>query len=151
MDVKAHDLSVRTAWHRCNTHLPISCERVLIGQVILNLAFNAIEAMAGLPASRRLLRISTSTHENYAVVRVDDRGPGLPAGREERIFDGFSTKGADNGIGLSLCQSIVAKHDGTIWAEAGKRTGATFCFKIPLVSEAASAEHASLLNKAAQS
>jgi len=115
---------------------------VLIGQVILNLAFNAIEAMTGLPPARRLLRISTAVDGGYAVMRVDDRGPGLPAGREERIFEGFSTKVTGNGIGLSLCQSIVAKHGGTIWAETGKRTGATFCFKLPLAHDAQETEAA---------
>jgi len=142
VDVKARDLSVRTAWHRSSVALPVTCERVLIGQVILNLAFNAIEAMTGLVPSRRILRISTSIDGGYALMRVDDRGPGLPAEQKERIFEGFSTKVTGSGIGLSLCQSIVAKHGGTIWAETGKRTGATFCFKLPLAGEGEETEAA---------
>ncbi len=133
VELRARQMSVRVTWYLSEMPLMISCERVLIGQVILNLAFNAIEAMTELPAVRRLLRISTFREENSVFVRVEDRGPGLPIGREQKMFDGFfSTKKAGNGIGLSLCRNIVSKHDGSIWAEPGKQVGAVFFVKLPL-------------------
>lgn len=136
IELKARPLSVRTGWQLAEVALPIECERVLIGQVILNLAFNAIEELAQLRSVRRLVRISTAVRGNHALVRVEDRGRGLPAGRERRMFDGFfSTKTTGHGIGLSLCQNIVAKHGGVIWAEPAKQIGSVFCVELPLRSE----------------
>jgi PAS domain S-box-containing protein len=133
IELRARQMSVRVAWGVSDLPLSIRCERVLIGQVIINLAFNAIEAMAEVSAMRRLLRISSHLDGNDVLVRVEDRGRGLPIGREQKMFDGFfSTKKGGNGIGLSLCQNIISKHGGTIWAERGQQAGAVFLIKLPL-------------------
>jgi C4-dicarboxylate-specific signal transduction histidine kinase len=133
IELRARQMSVRVAWSISELPLMVRCERVLIGQVIINLAFNAIDAMAEVPAARRLLRIASSPDADHVLVRVEDRGRGLPIGREQKMFDGFfSTKKAGNGIGLSLCQNIVSKHGGTIWAEQAKQVGAVFLVKLPL-------------------
>jgi len=133
IELRARQMSVRVAWSISELPLMVRCERVLVGQVIINLASNAIDAMAEVPAARRLLRIASSPDGDHVLVRVEDRGRGLPIGREQKMFDGFfSTKKAGNGIGLSLCQNIVSKHGGTIWAEQGKQVGAVFLVKLPL-------------------
>ncbi|HVY82432.1 MAG TPA: PAS domain S-box protein [Steroidobacteraceae bacterium] len=137
VELRARQASVRVNWYLTELPLAISCERVLIGQVILNLAFNAIDEMAELRAVRRLLRIATTLDERHAIVRVEDRGRGLPAGRESKMFDGFfSSKKTGHGIGLALCQNIVSKHGGTIWAEPAKQMGAVFAVKLPLATGA---------------
>ncbi|HEY2807515.1 MAG TPA: PAS domain S-box protein [Steroidobacteraceae bacterium] len=137
IELRARQMSVRVAWYLAEAPLSILCERVLIGQVILNLAFNAIDEMAELRASRRLLRLATTMDGAYALLRVEDRGRGLPAGREKKLFDGFfTTKATGNGIGLSLCQNIVSKHAGSIWAEPGKGQGTVFYVKLPLAQSA---------------
>jgi C4-dicarboxylate-specific signal transduction histidine kinase len=126
-------MAVRVAWSVSDLPLTVRCERVLIGQVIINLAFNAIDAMADVPTERRVLRIESSLDGDHVLVRVEDHGRGLPIGREQKMFDGFfSTKKAGSGIGLSLCQNIISKHGGTIWAEQGKQVGAVFLVKLPL-------------------
>jgi two-component system sensor kinase FixL len=133
IELRARQTSVRVAWSLADTPLKVLCERVLIGQVILNLAFNAIDAVAELRAPRRLLRLATVAEASHALLRVEDRGPGLPAGHQEKLFDGhFSSKVTGNGIGLSLCQSIVSKHAGSIWAEPGKLFGTVFFVRLPL-------------------
>ena len=138
IELRSRQMSVRVAWSLSDMPLKILCERVLIGQVILNLAFNAIDAMAELRAPRRLLRLATVADGPHALLRVEDRGPGLPAGHRDKLFDGhFSTKITGNGIGLSLCQSIVSKHAGSIWAEPGKLFGTVFVVRLPLEALAA--------------
>lgn len=133
IELKARPLSVRTTWQLSDLPLPVECERVLIGQVILNLAFNAIDELSQLRSVRRLMRISTAQDKGHALLRVEDRGRGLPAGRERRMFDGFfSTKMTGHGIGLALCQNIVAKHGGSIWAEPAPQMGSVFFVKLPL-------------------
>jgi signal transduction histidine kinase len=113
----------------------VSCEKVLIGQVILNLAFNAIEEMADLPAERRLLRIHASRDNDVALVRIEDCGRGIQAQAQEKLFDGFfSSKVSGNGIGLALCKNIIGRHRGDIWAQNLEPCGAVFSFSLPLAS-----------------
>lgn len=124
--------------------LPISCEKVLIGQVILNIAFNAIEEMAALPADRRTLRIETCTtgdDHDKAMLIVHDLGRGLPQAASQRIFDGFfSGKPGGNGIGLALCKSIVSRHRGDIWAQNRVPFGTSFAFSVPLCADLADSQ-----------
>ncbi|MCU1761148.1 PAS domain S-box protein [Pseudomonas sp. 14P_8.1_Bac3] len=115
----------------------VSCEKVLIGQVILNLAFNAIEEMSDLPFERRVLRIQASTDGDEALVRIEDRGRGIQAEAQEKLFDGFfSSKVSGNGIGLALCKNIIGRHRGDIWAQNLEPCGAVFTFSLPLASPA---------------
>ncbi|NUU38458.1 ATP-binding protein [Pseudomonas sp. C2B4] len=113
--------------------LRVSCEKVLIGQVILNLAFNAIEEMTDLPLERRVLRIQASRDGDVALVRIEDRGRGIQAEAQEKLFDGFfSSKVSGNGIGLALCKNIIGRHRGDIWAQNLEPCGAVFSFSLPL-------------------
>ncbi len=49
------------------------------------------------------------------------------------LFDwSDSTKPDGMGIGLSICRTIIAAHDGTIWLEKSGSTGSCFCFSLPL-------------------
>ncbi len=73
------------------------------------------------------------------VVSVGDRGPGLAAGEEERVFeklfrgsasDGSGERGA--GLGLAIARAIIAAHGGRIWAENRPGGGALFSFLLPL-------------------
>jgi len=70
-------------------------------------------------------------------VTVADRGPGIPAGEEARIFEKFyrpasapATSGI--GLGLTICRGIITAHGGRIWAAHRPGGGAAFHFTIPL-------------------
>jgi two-component system sensor histidine kinase KdpD len=70
------------------------------------------------------------------MVWVADRGPGLPPGEEERVFDKFhrasAAPEAGVGLGLSICRGIVNAHGGRIWAESRPGGGAVFRFTLPI-------------------
>jgi two-component system sensor histidine kinase KdpD len=73
------------------------------------------------------------------VVEVADRGPGIPAGREEEIFGRFyrspageTDGGAGSGLGLTICRGIIAAHGGRIWGDSRPGGGAAFRFTLPL-------------------
>ncbi|MFI1329860.1 ATP-binding protein [Streptomyces sp. NPDC020845] len=134
VDVRANQNSVALHWDRTAEALPVNCEKVLIGQVVLNLAFNAVEEMAQWPHERRTVVVATRRHDAYAVVEVRDTGRGLPHPPFGQIFDGaFSTKGNGHGIGLALSHRIVTRHGGDIQATENTPHGTVFRVRLPLL------------------
>ena len=133
IQLRARDDGVTVMIEQHDTALPIRCERVLIGQVILNLAFNAVEALTGARQSAGVVTLATSENEGTAELHVIDNGPGVPTEALGRLFDGFSSsKAGGNGIGLSLCKNIVSRHDGRIWAQHAASGGLDCRFALPL-------------------
>jgi signal transduction histidine kinase len=66
-------------------------------------------------------------------VSVSDSGSGISSDKLEHIFQPFfTTKENGMGMGLSLCQTIVEMHEGSIWAANGYNGGAIFRFTLPL-------------------
>jgi two-component system sensor histidine kinase KdpD len=68
---------------------------------------------------------------------VADRGPGIPAAEEDRIFEKFyrsagAPPGRGVGLGLTICRGIITAHGGRIWAENRAGGGAAFYFTLPL-------------------
>ena len=68
---------------------------------------------------------------------VLDRGPGIPAGEEERIFDRFHRADAartmpGSGLGLSIVRDVVARANGTVAASAREGGGASIGFTLPV-------------------
>ena len=108
-------------------------DKIQIGQVLLNLVRNSIEAMQGV--ARRELTIKTSlTNSDFVELIVSDTGPGLPEEIMSRLFQPFvTTKEKGMGIGLSICQTIVEAHGGSIWTSAGEGSGAIFHITLPAI------------------
>jgi two-component system, OmpR family, sensor kinase len=73
----------------------------------------------------------------YAVLRVNDHGPGVPVAERERIFEPFyrlpgaSERHGGVGLGLSLVRTIVERHKGTVVCEDAPGGGASFVLRIP--------------------
>lgn len=133
IQLRARDVGVTVVIEQHDAPLPIRCERVLIGQVILNLAFNAVEALTGAQQGAGVVTLATSQSGGAAELHVIDNGPGVADDALGRLFDGFSSsKAGGNGIGLSLCKNIVARHDGRIWAQRAVSGGLDCRFALPL-------------------
>jgi PAS domain S-box-containing protein len=111
----------------------VSVDRVQLQQVILNLLLNAADAMAGVEDRPRTLLVRTGLHDDGSVkLLVRDSGTGIDPATAGRLFDAFyTTKAKGMGVGLSISRSIIARHDGRLWAEANEGPGATFSFCIP--------------------
>jgi signal transduction histidine kinase len=111
----------------------IQGDRVQLQQVTLNLIINAIQAMSGLAAGVRELRITTENTESEGVrLAVRDSGPGLSSENFQRLFEPFyTTKPEGMGMGLSICRSIIEAHGGRLWAILCEPQGALFQFTIP--------------------
>jgi two-component system sensor kinase FixL len=133
VDVRAQQNSVGLRWERTDEELPVHCEQVLVGQVVMNLAFNAVEEMARWPVERRTVTVVTRRAGAYAEVEVRDAGQGLAAFPSDDVFGGaFSSKESGHGIGLALSHRIVTRHGGTIEACENAPHGAVFRFRLPL-------------------
>jgi len=94
-------------------------DAVMLEQVILNLARNAIEAMADVPPGRRVLVITARRDDGAgARISVRDFGAGIPEAVAEQLFSPFfTTKAEGMGMGLSICRSIVEAHGGRLTFE----------------------------------
>jgi PAS domain S-box-containing protein len=112
----------------------IGCVTTQIGQVMLNLIVNAIQAMeVGQRGPRRLdLRIHGTAEQQ--TFEISDSGPGIPPEAQPRLFDPFySTKpvGEGTGLGLAISHGIVEGHGGRIEVESKLGSGATFRVTLP--------------------
>ncbi|MEU9454539.1 PAS domain S-box protein [Streptomyces sp. NPDC048277] len=133
VDVRAQQNAVALRWELAQDPLPVHCETVLIGQVVMNLAFNAVEEMARWPAEERSVTVATRRDGPYAEVEVRDNGQGLSAFPSGSVFDGaFSSKENGHGIGLALSHRIITRHGGSIEAHENTPRGAVFRFRLPL-------------------
>ncbi|MFI0448842.1 ATP-binding protein [Actinomadura sp. 6N118] len=111
--------------------VPVRCERVLTGQVVLNLCFNAIDEMAECAVSTRRIRLSTCDRGDEGVCTVADRGRGF---RRDPFTESFTEKAHGSGIGLALSHRIITRQHGKIWSEPRDGGGSTLGFALPLSS-----------------
>jgi signal transduction histidine kinase len=99
-----------------------------------NLIQNAQQALAGRPGGEARITVETELDGGWAVVRVTDNGPGVPAEALPRIFEPFFTtkrKGDGTGLGLGIARQIVHKHGGAVSCES--RPGLTrFEVRLPI-------------------
>jgi two-component system sensor kinase FixL len=132
----AREAGVRVELRLDATPPSVLIDAVQLQQVCLNLIRNAIDAMRDKPEGERILEISSrvdgATHE----LGFDDRGPGVSEVIRQRLFHPFFTTKPDGmGMGLSISQSIVAAHGGTLKYQANEHGGARFVIALPLVTE----------------
>ncbi len=123
-----------------DTSLPdLTGDREQLIQAILNIARNAAQAMDGrgeIVMRTRALRQVTLAKRRYRLaleLQVIDNGPGIPDDMRDKIFYPLvSGREGGSGLGLSLAQSFVHQHHGTI--EVSSRPGRTsFTLLLPLV------------------
>jgi C4-dicarboxylate-specific signal transduction histidine kinase len=116
---------------------PVLGDRVQLQQVIINLAVNAIEAMAADTSQPRELRIRSEVQEpdraaGSVIVAIEDSGPGLPMNDPEQMFTAFfTTKSEGLGMGLPISRTIIEAQGGSLWA-SNSAGGAVFQFRIPV-------------------
>ncbi|MGE5619514.1 MAG: ATP-binding protein [Sphingomonadaceae bacterium] len=130
---------------------PINCAPAQLLRVIANLISNAREAMG----DNGVLTITTAkvvrdryfgsynriAPGEYAMIRVEDTGSGIPEEIIDRVFDPFfTTKRTDerkgSGLGLSIIQAIVDDHKGYVDLESHQGTGTAFSVYLPVQGKA---------------
>ena len=115
-------------------------------QALLNLLFNAIEAMglnAELFISTELVVSETPTlhplatpHPTHLRLRIQDSGVGIPPENIPRLFDPFfTTKKKGTGLGLSITRRIIQEHGGSIDVQSALNEGTTFTILLPCAAK----------------
>ncbi len=126
---------------------PISCEPGEFNQVILNLIVNAAHAIGDVVgkggSEKGKIKVQTRNCPEWAEIRVQDTGSGIPEKVRARVFDPFFTTkeiGKGTGQGLAIARSVVVdKHDGTIHFETEEGKGTTFIVRLPKEGKAVAA------------
>jgi PAS domain S-box-containing protein len=119
---------------------PVPCFAGEFNQVILNLVVNSAHAIAEVVGdgslTKGLISITTKHDSDWAEIRIQDSGAGIPNQVRARIFEPFFTTkevGKGTGQGLSMAHFvIVKKHKGQIWFESEEGMGTTFIIRLPL-------------------
>jgi signal transduction histidine kinase len=113
--------------------LLIKGDRILLKQLFVNLLTNAIQAMEGVPAPRRLVTLRARRCGERLVVEVEDRGSGWESDAEAKVFGSFyTTKAQGMGLGLSISRTSVERHGGSIELRPGRDGGALVEVSLPL-------------------
>jgi len=119
----------------------IKADKTLLQQVIMHLLTNAGHAVS--ISDRKRIVVETRAQNGWAYIKVTDSGVGIEEDDLLRVFDPFyTTKGPlggstipGTGLGLSVCNSIVREHGGSIRAESDPGKGSTFTVWLPLEKE----------------
>ncbi|MCG8413166.1 MAG: ATP-binding protein [Pseudomonadales bacterium] len=111
-------------------------------QVITNLIINAKQAMENTPPPRTIaISAATSSDDHHVLLDVKDNGPGVPDEDAEKIFEPFFTtkaEGKGTGMGLSLVNSILKSHGGSIRLMQNEEPGCHIQIKLPCHMESES-------------
>lgn len=105
-----------------------------VGQVVLNLVLNALQALPERPTDINQVRVVLSEESGRAVLAVSDNGIGIEAALLGRVFQPlFTTKPTGTGLGLAITRQIVDEMSGQITVESQPGVGTTFRVSWPLL------------------
>ena len=112
--------------------MEVQADPLQLLRVFSNLIVNAFEAM--LEGGELTVTISASGMS--VEVAIKDTGPGISPEGLEKIFEPlYTTKIQGTGLGLAVCQQVIAKHNGSLEVHSKVGVGTTFTVALPLISE----------------
>jgi two-component system, NtrC family, sensor kinase len=117
------------------TPIIVRGDAIILRQVVLNLLNNAQDAVNGSGRIDVRATVRNGVGPRRAVVTVADNGRGIPREQLSEVFELFFTTkeaGSGVGLGLSICQSFIEQHGGTIRMDSpGPGRGTTVEFELP--------------------
>jgi C4-dicarboxylate-specific signal transduction histidine kinase len=133
LDTLMHQLADRNVEIDFGDLPPAKADRSLLEHVYLNLLGNAIKFSRGKEPAE--IAIGAHLDNGVVVYTISDNGAGFDDTKADRLFGVFqrlhkATEFEGTGVGLALCQRIVQKHGGRIWAVSQPGYGATFSFTL---------------------
>jgi signal transduction histidine kinase len=141
---EGHELHLReqgftTSWQAAPPPYPVRGDEDALAQIIVNLLSNAEKYSA----DRKEIEVHSYLTENSVHVSVLDRGSGVPAGEETKIFEAFyrahdslASGIQGSGLGLTLAQRLAKEHGGEITYQPREGGGSNVTLRLPLNTEA---------------
>lgn len=127
------DIQIKTTYSDKEIIVAIDTNR--IERVLTNLVNNAIK----FSTANSVISITVDKELKDAVIRIADKGIGIPKENHDKIFDMFTharrigTAGETSfGMGLSICKQIIEEHKGAITMESEEGKGTSFFVRLPL-------------------
>ncbi len=136
----------------------VQVDPVQMERAFANVLENARRHSGGHPVSVRARAVRTMTAEGVGdrlVVRIVDRGPGIPPAQLERVFEPFYRAGTahsghrGSGLGLAIARGFTESNGGRLHVESLPGQGATFVFELPLTRQQPSSEDEPVVEMAA--
>ncbi|MEN3370155.1 MAG: two-component system, OmpR family, phosphate regulon sensor histidine kinase PhoR [Verrucomicrobiota bacterium] len=140
---EGHELHLReqgfaTNWQAAPPPYPVRGDEDALAQIIVNLLSNAEKYSA----DRKEIELHSYLTEDSVHVSVLDRGSGVPAGEETKIFEAFyrahdslASGIQGSGLGLTLAQRLAKEHGGEITYQAREGGGSNVTLRLPLTME----------------
>jgi two-component system sensor histidine kinase KdpD len=130
-------LEDRLAGRQVTVELPEDLPLIPVDPVLFeHLMFNLLENAAKHTPPGTPILVRARAPEGWVEIEVADRGPGLPPGEEQRVFEKFyrgpKAGGPGMGLGLAICLGIVQIHGGLLAAENRPGGGAVFRIRLPI-------------------
>jgi signal transduction histidine kinase len=113
----------------------VRCSPTKLGQVVLNLIVNALQAVSSRHRSQNVICVRLRTDDQHVVLEVADNGTGIAEADRARIFDPFFTTeaGLGTGLGLAISKKIVEELAGTLAADTDPCLGGSrFTVRLPI-------------------
>jgi two-component system sensor histidine kinase KdpD len=117
----------------------VEADPVQLQRAFANLFENAYDHSRGHP-----VLVRGSRQHNRVLIRVVDRGPGIPTADRERVFEPFVRSETDrtdhrgSGLGLAIVRGFVEGNGGRVWVESSPEHGTSFVLEFPIEASAAS-------------
>ncbi len=140
VNLQARKLQVRVRVEVDDGLPDVLCDRIMVEQVLLNLARNAMQAMdlpdlRDRPLEFRVRRAASAEGNRWLEFSVADGGAGIPGEVARQLFTPFfTTKTEGMGLGLSLCRTVVEQHGGYLDFVPNTPSGTVFRFTLPAVA-----------------
>jgi signal transduction histidine kinase len=116
-----------------SNNITILGDAIQIQQVLINLINNSIDAICDSDPNTREIKITVRTEDDFAIIDIEDTGPGIDIKMLPTLFELYKTSKKDGlGVGLWLCKTIIQKHHGEISASNSLNEGARLTIQIPL-------------------
>jgi signal transduction histidine kinase len=127
-------VSARRIVIECDKSITVNADRVRLQRILHNLLDNAFKYSE--PATK--ITIFARRIEKEVLIGVKDKGIGIPAEHQGKLFEPFQRLNTENsnatgtGLGLVVCRRLVEAHGGRMWVESQPGEGSTFQFTLPL-------------------
>ncbi len=144
---RAAENHIELLWEPGSGVEQVPCDPDGIHRAVLNIVTNALDALE--PQGGGRITVATAAEPPWAVVTIEDNGPGIPPEIVEDIFKPFvSTKGArGTGLGLPVSRKILREHGGDVAVRSAPACGTCFTLRLPLQTHPADATEPSPTSK----